>query len=388
LTGGSARQEDAMLATITVTSREKLQAGLDKLLDLPAPDPRRARTDRERLELVGVQRAYEVTTSFPNLAKAFVEFGGDPLRMEFRKERATEEINSATFALALGNTIGRRIVADYKTQDYGEDLIISNKKPVKDLREQAGCILGYYGDLADVDPEKEDYTEFGVPGELYAPYSMNQKGNLLTVTERALINDDIGLIRRLILRGGRAARRAHARFCWAPFLNNSAIYDSVSLFNVAHGNLGAEALSTSPVRNAITAIRQQTEMNSGERIQFGQTFHLWVPLELEFVAAEIRPYGPPPDERDLRGSSGVARVIPHVNALFTDPADWILTAPPDECELMEMAYVNGREEPEVVLASEPSGGLMFVRDALRYKIRHEYGGSIVEYRGAYKSVVA
>ena len=160
------------------------------------------------------------------------------------------------------------------------------------------------------------------------------------------------------------------------------------MFDAAHANLGTDPLGTSPVRNAITAIRQQTEMNSGERIQFGQTFHLWVPLELEFVATEIRPYGPPPDERGPSGTSGVARVIPHVNALFTDPADWILTAPPEECELIEMAYVDGREEPEVFLAENPKGSLMFVRDGLQYKIRHEYGGSIVEYRGAYKSVVA
>ena len=345
----------------------------------------RARNEDERAHLLGVCRAYEnCVPPFPGLPKAYREFGGDDRQFGlFRTERATEEINSGSFPLALGNTLGRRLVLDYGRPDFGEDLIIGTRKR-SDLRTQRAAIVGYFGDLDDVDPEVADYLDPVPPGEDEASYAIGQKGNLLTITRRAFINDDIGLFQRLVGRLGRAARRTHARYCWAPFINNVALYDGDSFLHANHRNLGDNVLTLGNVQAGITAIRSQTELGSGERIPFAGPFDLWIPLELEFAADAICPPVPAAGQVTLTG-----KVVPHVNSLFTDVNDWILTAPPVDCELLEMAYVNGNEEPELFLASQaPSEGQMFKAEKLQYKIRHEYGGVIVDWRGAYKSVVA
>jgi hypothetical protein len=381
-----------MGASVTISPRDKMQAALDRLFGLAKPDPMRARDEEERLRLLGVHRAYEsCVPPFNSLPQAYEAFGGDDSRFgSFQKGRVTEEINSGTFPLALGNTLGRLLASDYGMPDYGEELIIGSRKR-SDLRQQRAAIVGYFGDLSDVDPEMADYLDPAPPGEVGAPYAVGQKGNILTLTRRAFLNDDIGLFRRLVGRMGRAARRTHARYCWAPFINNVLLYDGVAFFDGAHANLGAAVLGLSNVQAAIAAIRSQTELNSGERIPFAGPFHLWVPLQLEFAADQVAVQCAPLVERVRPSypSAPVGKVVPHVNALFTDTNDWVLTVPPTDCELLEMAYVNGNEEPEVVFAGQtPSEGVMFRSEKLQYKIRHEYGGVIVDYRGAYKSQVA
>jgi hypothetical protein len=49
----------------------------------------------------------------------------------------------------------------------------------------------------------------------------------------------------------------------------------------------------------------------------------------------------------------------------------------------------GREEPELMLADLPGAGQYFSSDKLlQWKLRHEYGAGLVDYRGAVKATVA
>ncbi len=73
---------------------------------------------------------------------------------------------------------------------------------------------------------------------------------------------------------------------------------------------------------------------------------------------------------------------------MTDATDWMLFANPREGEIIEIAYLNGQQEPEMFVADNPAAGQMFVADKIQYKIRHEYEAEIVDYRGVYKAVVA
>jgi len=75
-----------------------------------------------------------------------------------------------------------------------------------------------------------------------------------------------------------------------------------------------------------------------------------------------------------------------VNKLTTDPNDWGLVANKADTELLEIANLNGREEPELFVADNPLVGQMFLADQLQYKVRHEYEVEIDDYRGLDKSV--
>jgi hypothetical protein len=80
----------------------------------------------------------------------------------------------------------------------------------------------------------------------------------------------------------------------------------------------------------------------------------------------------------------------NVNPLFTDATDWGVHVAPGAAgrESILIDFLQGREEPEFFLADQPTVGQAFLGDKIQYKIRHEYGGDIQDFRGATKNVVA
>ncbi len=50
--------------------------------------------------------------------------------------------------------------------------------------------------------------------------------------------------------------------------------------------------------------------------------------------------------------------------------------------------MGGRETPELLLQDRPDTGQVFTNDQITYKIRWEFGGGWVDYRGALWSQVA
>lgn len=56
--------------------------------------------------------------------------------------------------------------------------------------------------------------------------------------------------------------------------------------------------------------------------------------------------------------------------------------------VVELGFLDGNEEPELFIQDSPTSGSMFTHDVLTYKLRHIYGGTVSDYRGTYKGVVA
>ena len=61
---------------------------------------------------------------------------------------------------------------------------------------------------------------------------------------------------------------------------------------------------------------------------------------------------------------------------------------PDQIDMIEMGFLNGRREPEMFVQSDPTAGMHFTHDVIAYKIRHRYGGGWIDYRGAVASIVS
>jgi hypothetical protein len=61
--------------------------------------------------------------------------------------------------------------------------------------------------------------------------------------------------------------------------------------------------------------------------------------------------------------------------------------PPNVGDVVEMGYLNGREEPEMFVADSPQSEQVFVADKIRNKIRHEYAGAVIDFRTGYKAEV-
>jgi hypothetical protein len=266
---------------------------------------------------------------------------------------------------------------------------------VKDFRLQEAILLGYFADIDTVDPEAADYPEIAPVADEEATYSLLQKGNILTITRKQIINDDMSVIDRIVGRLGRAARRTHAKYVWAFFINNSTCTDGTAWFTSPHGNLGSTALSFDTALAAYKALAKMTEPGSGERIGMLDDPKLKpvlvYPIDLMETGESVvndDEYFSSNDLTTKTRNPMKGKITGVQCSILTDANDWGMLMPPSVVDMIEMGYLNGRTEPEMFLADNPNEGQMFVADKIRHKIRHEYAGTVVDYRGGYKVEVA
>ena len=72
---------------------------------------------------------------------------------------------------------------------------------------------------------------------------------------------------------------------------------------------------------------------------------------------------------------------------WTDTNDWALSADKMDVASVEIGFLDGNQEPELFIQDNPTVGSMFSHDKLTYKIRHVYGGNVLDFRGLWKSVL-
>lgn len=337
----------------------------------------------------GLREMYEFFTGDSEVAGFF---NRDKLPPDLRAKMA---ITSSTFSYVLGNTLARRMVKDYLANNFHEDLLISVRKPVKDFRTQEAVNVGYFSDLDTVDPESGDYEEISAITDEESTYTIGQKGNILIISRKTIINDDLSLILRLVSRLGRAARRTHAKYIWDLFISNGTCSDGTAWFTSGHGNLGATALSFATALVAYKALAGMTEKDSAETIGLlddpSIKPNIIYPVALMETGEQIVNDDTYYSSNDLTTKTRNAlkgKVNGAMVSLLSDANDWGMLMPPDVVDMVEMGYLNGRQEPEMFVADMPQSEQVFVADKIRHKIRHEYAGTVVDYRSGYKAVVA
>lgn len=395
--------------SVGMNSQSRIQLAVDRLFGLTREDVEKA-ARMSRLDgqpffpdlRVAQAEEYNNVPRLTGLAELYRLLTGDSeIRGVFNRNglaadlRAAQDITSGTFSYVLGNTMSRRLAHDYAAADFMEGLLISVRKPVKDYRQQEAVLVGGFGDIDDVDPEVADYAEIAGVTDEESTYTVGIKGNLLTITEKTIRNDDVSLIQRLLTRMALAYRRTHAQYVWNLYINNAICSDTTAWFTSGHGNLGATALSFTTAIVAYMALAKMTEKDSGKRLGLlaNPTVKpvLVYPVDLMATAESIvndDDYYASNDltaktRNPLKGKITGAQV-----PLLTDATDWGIIMPPAVIDCVEMGYMDGREEPEMFVADQPSSEQVFVADKIRYKGRHRYAGTVVDYRSGYKAVVA
>jgi hypothetical protein len=71
--------------------------------------------------------------------------------------------------------------------------------------------------------------------------------------------------------------------------------------------------------------------------------------------------------------------------LDASTADWGVHRASTEVESIRVDFLMGHEVPEIFRADVPNAGQMFLGDKLAYKLRHEYGVAVAEFRGAVRA---
>lgn len=336
-----------------------------------------------------IYAAYEAITGRrlnpydPDDVRALVRESWAPSRMG---NRASEAITTSTFGEALGDSMTRRLIDMYNAARYGSWRAIATTVPVRDFRTQRRDRIGGYGNLPTV-AEGGPYQPLTSPTDEEATYAVTKKGGTESWTFESAMNDDLGALARIPEELGRAAARTLHEFVWLDCFasNPTCTYDSVALFDAAHANTDALALSNANASTVRAKMRAQAGYGvTGKPLGITPAF-LVVPNELEDLGNQICN-----GDRAVPATTPGATDVPNLHKgtslivvdELTDANDWYMVAAPADLALIEIGFLGGREEPELFMQDDPQQGTPFSSDEVTYKIRHIYSGTVADHRAA------
>lgn len=331
--------------------------------------------------------------AFRGLREAYATISGDwdlskLSGMGFSGTRmlASEAVLTGDFPNILLNSMTKRLLQDYAELAIDGLSMLYTKASISDYKLQDRVRDGYFGELATV-AEGGPYTEFAKPTDERVNYQVAKRGQLLTISEETIRNDDLGAIARFPGRLARAGRWTLKNYITSFFANNpNYAADAVAWFNAAHSNLGAVALSQDSLITAEIALLTQTEKDSGEPLGLPLDW-VMVPPQLKATAIQI-------NQTNTAGSNAFfqrfgannERII--VNEKLTDINDWYYGTRQENAPFLEIGFLDGIEQPQIFLANQPTVGTQFTADELQYKVKMVFAGAIIDFRGVGKNVVA
>lgn len=335
---------------------------------------------------------------FRSFREAYVRITGDVGLTGMERDavnlhKFTEALTTASWPQVLGDSITRKMLKEYRDRKYDEwKLIVSDITSIKDFRTNRRMRIGGYGELPAV-AQAGSYDPLTSPTDEEATYAISKRGGTETITMEMIADDDVGAIRRIPVKLARTAKITLYRFVFDFIVdNNVTTYDSVALFHATHGNLSTTALSAAALLAAKIAMSNQAGYNEDRNILGLTPKYLLIPSELQDTAFRLTSSG------IVIGATNNSATEPNIHATYglkpieipywTDGTDWAMIADPKDVPTFEIGFFQGREEPELFVADNPTVGSMFTNDQIVYKIRHIYGGAVLDHRGMSKGVVA
>ncbi len=340
---------------------------------------------------------YQGIKPFRGLREAWGSLTGD-WDVRFDRRRALDdkrmyEAVTSDFPRVLGDSITRHLLRRYRGfPDHWRKAV--SVKALNDFRTQRPIQWGTFPDLATV-AEDATFATLATPSEREATYVPEKRGGLFSVTREMILQDDLRKLRDLGPMLARAAVRTLNQHVFNRMIGNVGgggvntdilTYQAGVTFTGPNANLGTDALDADSLRAARIRLRLQQDDDSNETLGL-RAKYLWVPLELEpaaqvLVNSELVPGSANNDVNDNFKSVEVIG-IPYIG----DVNDFFLQTAQEELETIELGFIEGEEEPQVLIQDDPRVGDVFSRERITYKVRHEYGSAVVNHRGLDGNIV-
>lgn len=214
-------------------------------------------------------------------------------------------------------------------------------------------------------------------------YSLATYGNIVALTRKVIINDDVQAFTRVPFLMGMAAARLESDTIWNVIINNGNMADGNALFSAAHSNLvTTNALAVAGMITARATMRKQT----GPK---GTILNL-VPKYVIVSAAQEGVVSPIVNPQNLAATDTtkdvpsflrtmIPIVEPRLDAASNGTTTWYLVADPSQISTIEYAYLAGQQG---VFIETRQG---FDVDGVEIKARMDFGAAPVEFRGLQKN---
>jgi hypothetical protein len=215
-------------------------------------------------------------------------------------------------------------------------------------------------------------------------YSLATFGEIVAITRKVIVNDDLQALTRVPAGLGQAAANLESDTVWAVITGNPNMADTVALFHATHKNLNAtNALALAALGIARAALRVQ-KAPKGTILNL-QPRYLIVPAALEQAADQlIYPIN--------LAATAVTGVVPtwvqsltkivegRLDAVVTvGVTNWFMAVDPSQIDTIEYCYLEGQQGVYI----ETRQG--FDVDGVEIKARLDFAAGAIDFRGLSKN---
>lgn len=319
-----------------------------------------------------------------------------------------EALTTSDFPLLFGDILDRQLLAAYKgTPNVMESVV--RTASVRDFRTVNRYRMNDGDQVLTAVPEKEEYPKSD-RDEVRYQYSVSKYGRVFDISWESIINDDLNALKDTPNRFALASRRSEEKFITELFWDANGPLDAYFA-----GNGGAAAVSSLPltIPNLETAIEEMlvfTDTNSEPilnepkylvtgpalKLQAQQILKSAMKMWTESAGGGATPYPMANILAELNIIPLVNHYIPIVCTTGTiAQTTWALFSDPNDLAAGEFGRLSGHESPEIFMKSanqrRVGGGEVnpmdgdFATDNILYKVRHVFGGVVMDGRAGWAS---
>lgn len=331
----------------------------------------------QQMAAAGGMRAF----SLVDFARAALDRAGISHRHMDRDSIAKAALQTTSdFPVLLENAMHKVLLGAYATvgDTWRRFCAVGS---VSDFRAHPRYRVGSLGNLASV-AEAAEYTNVTIPDGEKASIAARKYGNIIAITTEMIVNDDLNAFVSIAGMQGRAAARTIEAAVYALLAENAGLGpvmgDGKTLFHADHGNIGTGSAITVAGLDADRVLMASQSDISGNDFLDLRPDVLLVPLALGGTARVLNGAQYDPDTANKLQKPNM------VAGLFSDIVDTprlsgtrrYLFANPSEAPAIEVAFLNGNQQPEIRMEEG------FRRDGIEYRVKHVFGVAAIDYRGA------
>ncbi len=295
----------------------------------------------------------------------------------------------STFPAILDNTIEKAYKEGHKKVSVTFDKI-TKKGTLSDFKTHDNYyIAGPVGEFLEV-PENGELKHDTFRDDHLPTRKLRTYGRQFTLSRKAFIDDDIGVVTSLPARYAASARKTINKQVYQILVNNPAIYDGVQLFSSAHKNLlkNGTGVTQEAMQTMIMALANQHDqfdeaiiINPAKIVvPSGMSFDMYT----LFFSPTIHTTDNTQAVNPLYQYRDQLEVVedPTINALcggMGNVMPWWLFGAEGDTDFIEVSYLNGQEIPNIRRMETP-GQLGFIWD-----IFLDWGISVMDFRGGVKN---
>lgn len=293
--------------------------------------------------------------------------------------RAAITHTSSDFPALVSGTVGRALLRGYNEwpEQYPD---FTRAISVPDFRKATLAGLGLFTGFKKV-PEGGEYP-YVTTSSNGQEVKLSKRGGIFSITDEAIINDDLGLFDLIPAKMGAGLKRNLGDDVFALLTSNPVMADGIQLFHASHNNLLTAAAITTASVDAMIAKMAMQKAADGTAIRVPLKFVL-VPVGLGGIARQVL------DSQYEIGATKTNTAPNYVRGRFVvieDPrldanstTAWFGIADPALVDAIVIAYRDGAQEPQITTKQG------WNVDGIEIKARLDAEPAIADYVGLAKN---